>query len=477
MSREFQQVMGERGPSSTTLFRYAKGKVKRRNLVVERYVRSAVEKIILQLVEVQLEQSEEKRQDAETKLEQREVRFHQLVENARDVIYRYRLRPARSCEYVSPMITDLLGYTPEEFYADPDLLLKIAHPVDRGRLRKSFEGKGEFHERATVRWVHKTGGPVWIERVNVPIYDEEGTLTVIEGIARDVTQRRRSEEQLRVSEARFRSLVETTPSLIIGLAENGQILEFNPEAERVLSCKREETVGRNYLELFLSAKERVLVSAAIRETMAGQPIRGFESPIQGADGREHSFLWNMNSLQDDQGQAKAVILAGQDITALSRFTEILLSLVEGLSGVSGQDFLQALVQQLAVTLQVKYAFLSELLTPTQVSMHVFWAGDAFTDNFEYDIQGTPCENVFRNDHAYYAEQVQEKFPEDHWLQENGIESYLAIPVFDPEGKPYGHLGVMNDGPMDDDLPRESILRAFSVRASAELRRMHTEVVP
>ena len=44
MSREFQQVMGERGPSSTTLFRYAKGKVKRRNLVVERYVRSAVEK-------------------------------------------------------------------------------------------------------------------------------------------------------------------------------------------------------------------------------------------------------------------------------------------------------------------------------------------------------------------------------------------------------------------------------------------------
>ena len=94
MSREFQEVMGERGPSSTTLFRYATGKVKRGNLVVERYVRAAVQKITLQLVEDQLERSEKQRQHAEMKLEQREVRFHQLVENARDVIYRYRLRPA-----------------------------------------------------------------------------------------------------------------------------------------------------------------------------------------------------------------------------------------------------------------------------------------------------------------------------------------------------------------------------------------------
>jgi hypothetical protein len=93
----------------------------------------------------------------------------------------------------------------------------------------------------------------------------------------------------------------------------------------------------------------------------------------------------------------------------------------------------------------------------------------FADILEYDIQGTPCENVFGNDH------VQKKFPEDHWLQKNGIESYLAIPVYDPEGKPSGHLGVMHESPMGDDLPRESIVRTFAVRASAEFWRMHTEV--
>jgi hypothetical protein len=59
----------------------------------------------------------------------------------------------------------------------------------------------------------------------------------------------------------------------------------------------------------------------------------------------------------------AVILAGQDTTVLNHFTDVLLVVVEGLSGASGRDFLQALVRQLAVTLQVKYAFLSELLGP------------------------------------------------------------------------------------------------------------------
>ena len=103
MSREFQRAMDHRGPSNTTLYRYATGKVKRRNLVVERYVHEAVQKVTLQLVEDELERSEQQRKRVETKLEQREVRFHQLVENARVVIYRYAVFPTRRCEYVSPM--------------------------------------------------------------------------------------------------------------------------------------------------------------------------------------------------------------------------------------------------------------------------------------------------------------------------------------------------------------------------------------
>ncbi len=49
MCRELHRVMGEEGPSHTTLFRYASGRVKRPNVVTERYVREAIDKLTVEL--------------------------------------------------------------------------------------------------------------------------------------------------------------------------------------------------------------------------------------------------------------------------------------------------------------------------------------------------------------------------------------------------------------------------------------------
>jgi HEAT repeat protein len=54
--------------------------------------------------------------------------LEQLVERALDIDYRYRLRPTRGFEYVNAAATRILGYTPEEHYADPDFGQKLVHP-------------------------------------------------------------------------------------------------------------------------------------------------------------------------------------------------------------------------------------------------------------------------------------------------------------------------------------------------------------
>ena len=53
MCREFHRVMGHEGPTHTTLFRYASGRVKRPNVVTERYVRSAIQKVTVELSQKQ----------------------------------------------------------------------------------------------------------------------------------------------------------------------------------------------------------------------------------------------------------------------------------------------------------------------------------------------------------------------------------------------------------------------------------------
>ena len=119
-----------------------------------------------------------------------EERFRRLAENAPDLIYRYVLVPQPRLEYVSPATVRLTGYTPEEHYADPDLVFKIVDPADRPRLKQAIGGEIPFGEPLILRWQHKNGSTIWAEQRNTPIFDGSGRLTAIEGIARDVTQAR-----------------------------------------------------------------------------------------------------------------------------------------------------------------------------------------------------------------------------------------------------------------------------------------------
>ena len=148
---------------------------------------------------------DEKRQ-AESALQESEERFRRLTDNAQDIIYRYRLIPTRGFEYVSPAVTAITGYTPQEYYADPNLGFKISHEDDRRRvLQQSVRGEG-LKGAAIVRWVRKDGAIIWAEHSNVGIYDEAGNLIAIEGIARDITQRKQAEFQLQQQADRERLL-------------------------------------------------------------------------------------------------------------------------------------------------------------------------------------------------------------------------------------------------------------------------------
>jgi len=178
LCREFHRVMGHEGPSHTTLFRYAKGKGKRPHVVIERYVKEAIDRVTVELAKTKLSESETQQKE--------EFRFSELVEHSQDLIFRYGRNPL-GCEYINPVVEDMLGYTPEEFYADPNLAFKIVHPDDRPSLEANFRDASKL--RVTRRWIHKNGKVVRCEGVYVPIY-KDGNLVAVEGISREVPDRK-----------------------------------------------------------------------------------------------------------------------------------------------------------------------------------------------------------------------------------------------------------------------------------------------
>ncbi|MEO5335092.1 MAG: PAS domain S-box protein, partial [Magnetococcus sp. YQC-5] len=154
---------------------------------------------------------------AEKALHQSELRFRMLAEQAQDIIYRYCFDPP-GFEYVSPSVTKLTGYTQEEHYADPQLGLKLVHPEDRHLLERIEES---FTQPIVMRWLCKDQSILWTEQRNTPTFDDQGRLLAIDGIARDITQRKRDEgelrdvhRQLKASEERLRSIMDNAPAVM-----------------------------------------------------------------------------------------------------------------------------------------------------------------------------------------------------------------------------------------------------------------------
>jgi PAS domain S-box-containing protein len=130
------------------------------------------------------------------KLREAEQRYRRLADNAQDVVFRYELMPQPRFTYINSAVTTVSGYSPEEHYADPDLIRRIIHPEDRVRLDEALAQEAPVPQR-TLRWVRRDGAIVWIEERNVPVFDERGDLIAIEGIARDITERKQAEEDIR----------------------------------------------------------------------------------------------------------------------------------------------------------------------------------------------------------------------------------------------------------------------------------------
>ncbi|MCP4674160.1 MAG: response regulator [Deltaproteobacteria bacterium] len=124
-----------------------------------------------------------------------EQRYRLLAENARDVIFRWRLRPTPGVEYVSPSIFQLIGYTPEEFYNDPMKWSEIIHPEDLVGPSKAANGKGMPKQPLLLRLIARDGRIVHSEHQLVPIFDQDGQFSAIEGICRDVSDRVKAEQE------------------------------------------------------------------------------------------------------------------------------------------------------------------------------------------------------------------------------------------------------------------------------------------
>ncbi|HOI31108.1 MAG TPA: PAS domain S-box protein [Melioribacteraceae bacterium] len=187
--------------------------------------------------------------NAEKKLIESEERFRRLIDNAEDLIYRYEFKPNRGFTLVNNAATKITGFTPEEHYADPDLGFKLVHPEDKRILEKISNNGKEINQPIELRWVKKDGTVIYTEQRNVPIIDDKGELVAIEGIARDITERKRVESILRDSEERFRAYINQAADALFVHDFRGKFVDVNERACSSIGYTREELLNMTVFDI------------------------------------------------------------------------------------------------------------------------------------------------------------------------------------------------------------------------------------
>ncbi|MGZ3458865.1 MAG: PAS domain S-box protein, partial [Archangium sp.] len=195
--------------------------------------------------------SMEQRQ-SERALRERELRFRRIAENASDVLYRYQLAGTRSFAFVSGVVTKNLGFTPEEHYRDPRLWHRQVHSEDLEVLEQLLSDPQRVADApVVVRFQRRDGRTLWLQHVVTPVLDASGLCVAVEGIARDITERRQFEEALKLSEASFRILLEGVPEPG-SILRDGRIIYVNSALVSALGFGRpEELMGRRLQEFLV----------------------------------------------------------------------------------------------------------------------------------------------------------------------------------------------------------------------------------
>ncbi|MGH7739833.1 MAG: PAS domain S-box protein, partial [bacterium] len=187
------------------------------------------------------------RKNADEALRDRERYFRALTENASDVVYVMDRQGRRF--YESASTEKVLGYAPGEREARDTF--SYLHPEDleagKAAFREALESPGE-PVPTELRTRHKDGRWIHMEVVATNLLD----VAAVRGIVvncRDITGRRKAEEDSRRSEERFRSLIEHSNDVISLVDAQGNNLYISPSLRKVMGYDPADRMGRNFFEM------------------------------------------------------------------------------------------------------------------------------------------------------------------------------------------------------------------------------------
>ncbi len=259
------------------------------------------------------------RKQAEEELKAFEERFSGLAERSFDLIF---MTDAQGClTYVSDASEKIFHYKPQEMVGThfKNYLIKSEIPRVSQRFAENMKGRNLGILRMEA--IRKDGSHVFIELNSSPIL-KDGETIGIQGIIRDITERKKAEEKLHESEERYRTLVESSPDAIFILGRDGRHLYINQSGAGFLGREPGDIIGKQLVEVFPEEEAKRMLENVLHVFDENRITQREVGIMLGEE--LHLFSRTLAPICNDKGDVVAVIGIAHDITEHKKAEEELL---------------------------------------------------------------------------------------------------------------------------------------------------------
>jgi len=376
---------------------------------------------------------------AEIRLRESEAKYRDLILNAQDVFY--------SIDLAGTFMDANEAFLKEGGWSREDIIgrnfMEMLHPEDTQTALEAYETSNagnvaEFEMRAKK----KNGKFSWYSYVNRPLYDQDGNLVGITGIARNIDQRKQAEEALSISEQRLRLFIDSSPDFVFLKDNNLRYELVNIANAAFFGLPEAEIIGKSDDELMSQE-----VAQACRDTDL-QAIREKKriishQQVDNAYYEAHKFPVIVN------GEVRGVAGIIRDITDRQRIEDALRK---------SEEKYRTILEEMAdgyfeVDLKGNFTFFNEAMR----DMLGYSEDELMGMNYRYFADKETAGKVYKCFNTVYRAGIPNKGLEWELIRKNGslchVETSVSLSI-DPKGRPIGFKGVSRDSSERKQAERE-----------------------
>jgi PAS domain S-box-containing protein len=251
---------------------------------------------------------------AEVALQESEEKFRIVSEFTYD--WEYWRGPDTRFIYMSPSCIRFTGYTSAEFIDDPGLYLRVIHPDDRDRVEAHMREDMLHQERVEFefRIIRRDGQERWISHACQPVLGEDGNFLGRRTSNRDITERKRMEDELRVKD-----FAVTSAASGIAIADlNGYVTYLNLACLSMWNYEEEEALGKHVTSFFTDKNKADLGLKTILEEGAWQD----ELEAKQSDGSIFNVQVLANLVVNAKGEPFCMMVSFMDVTERKKLDQL-----------------------------------------------------------------------------------------------------------------------------------------------------------